>query len=145
MYCIDGSMDGSRDACPAPWGPNSFIFMQFSAKKLHAPNHTHPQQPCTPPTSHHACPPATMHALQQPHVPPSNHAHPLQPCTPPATMHAPGSHTCPQQPCMPLATMHAPQQPCMPPPPSNHACPPATMHAPPATTHTPLVTTHAPL
>ena len=86
-----------------------------------------PPQPCMP---HH--PPATMHAPQQPHMPPSpaNHTRlpPLQPCMPPsnhacplATMHSP------QQPHMPPATTHTPRQPCTPPsnhthPPCNHAC-----------------------
>ena len=70
----------------------------------------------TPPCNH-ACPPATMHAPQQPHMPPQ------QPCTPPS------NHTCPP------ATTHVPRQPCT--PPSNHTCPLATMHAPSATMHAP--------
>ena len=113
---------------------------------------------CTPPTTMHAHPLATMHT-------PNNHACPLatmhptpwQPCTPPTTMHAPwqpctppSNHACPpdNHACphttthAPLATMHAPQQPCM--PPGNHTCPPATTHAPPATMHAPLATTHPP-
>ena len=70
---------------------------------------------CMPPHKH-ACPPATMHAPLQPHMPPPhNHACPLQPCTPPTTMYAPNNHACPPQPCTPPTTMHAP---------GNHACPP---------------------
>ena len=71
-----------------------------------------PQQPRMPPATMHApgnhtCPPSTMHAPQQPHTPPSNHARPRQPCMP-----------SPRQPCMPPSKPHMPPlpwQPHMPP------------------------------
>ena len=97
-----------------------------------------PQQPRMPP-SNHTCAPATTHPPGTTHVP-GNHTHPL------ATTHPPSNHTSPQQPCMPPGNHTHPLQPRM--PPGNHACPlPATTHAPlPATTHAPLpATMHAPL
>ena len=39
---------GVRDACP-PWDPNSFIFMQFSAKKLQNNRLAHPLWELVPP------------------------------------------------------------------------------------------------
>ena len=82
---------------------------------------TQPHQPHMPP-SNHTCPPATMHAPQQPHTHP-NHTSPL------ATMHAPNhappsNHACPPATMHPLATTHACPLATMHNPPSNHACPP---------------------
>ena len=34
VYCIGGSKGGGRESPPPKGGPNSFIFMQFLAKKL---------------------------------------------------------------------------------------------------------------
>ena len=92
---------------------------------------------CMPP-SNHTHPPATMHAPQQPCIPPQpstpcnhacppcSHTPPLNHACPPTTVHAPCNHT-------PPTTTHAPH---------NYICPTATTH-PPTTTHTPA-TVHTP-
>ena len=107
---------------------------------MHAPcNHTHPQQPCTPP--------ATTHAPQQPCMP---HPHIEQPHTPPATMHAPLTTTHPpvtmHDPSVTMrdapATTHAPLQPHT--PPGNHTCPPSNCTHPPWNHALPQATMHAP-
>ena len=58
MYLIGGSMEGTREAQPPPpqggrqgltWGPNSFIFMQFSAKKMENNRLAHPLWELAPP------------------------------------------------------------------------------------------------